>query len=94
MSVRKVKKEFKVWLKEDQWPYYEGSCIHVNKESKSFYYGIHSNMGGSFNVKFSKEICTKTNPMRKMMGAVGKYLKTPAGKKRAIKMKKLIRNGY
>ena len=67
MSVKKVKKEFKVWLKEDQWPYYKGSCIYVNKESKNFYYGIHTNMGGSGNVKFLKSICTKTDPMAKLL---------------------------
>jgi hypothetical protein len=70
MSVKKVKKEFKAWLKEDQWPYHKGSCIHVEKESKNFYYGIHSNMGGSFNVKFSKSICTKTDPMKKILRLV------------------------
>jgi hypothetical protein len=64
MGYKKVKKEFTVWLKEDQWPYPEGSCLHVEKESKNFYFGTHSNMGGSMKVKFSKSVCTKTNPMK------------------------------
>ncbi len=74
MGAKKVKKEFNVWLKEDQLPHYKGSCLHVEKESKNFYYGINSSMFGSFNTKFLKSNCTKTNPMDFILKAVKNYM--------------------
>ena len=91
MSVKKVKKEFTVWLTEDWDGFCKGSCLHVEKESKNFYYGIHSSMIGSCQVKFLKKECTKTDPMKKILNTMGEYLKTSAGKKRAEEMRKLMK---
>jgi hypothetical protein len=63
VGAKKVNKKFAVWLTEEYDGFYNGSCLHVDKESKNFYYGIHSSMAGSFNAKFPKYKCTKTNPL-------------------------------
>ena len=90
MSFKKVKKEFSVWLTEEWDGYWEGSCLHVERESKTLYYGMASNNACSFYVKFPKNKCTKTDPSKKMMDFLDKFLKTPDGKKTAEKMKKIL----
>jgi hypothetical protein len=55
-----------VWLKEDWKGYYKGSCLHVEKETKKHYYGIHASMAGSYYIKFEKTKCTKTDPQKKL----------------------------
>ncbi len=89
MSIKKVKKEFAVWLKEDWGGYFEGSCLHVAGTSKNFYYGIQTSMAGSFYSKFLKQKCTKTNPLDEMRSLIKKYVKTPEGKKKVKEMKKI-----
>lgn len=90
MSFKKVKKEFSVWLTEEWNGYWEGSHLHVEKESKTLYYGMASINACSFYVKFPKAKCTKVSPMDEIMNSVEKFFKTPEGKKSAEKMQKIL----
>lgn len=82
-----MKKEFTVWLTEDWNGHWEGSCLHVQKETKKFYHGMASFNACSFFVKFPKNKCIAVDPMDKYL-KIDESKFTPKQKKEMDKLKK------